>query len=539
MLNLKNYSVKTKLRLIIISALAIIVCVNAYYLHAENKNLLIERKHSLQSQVESTLSVALHFYSQSAEIGEEKAQQLAIQAIQDMRYNSTNYFWITSPEEKIIMHPTKPALNGKKSSAMTDARGNYHWREMSDIGKSKGSGFLEYYWQSPQGDEQHKLSYVASMPQWGWIIGSGLLIQDIDEILTENAVLAAVMTLFCFVILISLGYVVRVNIVNPIEFFIKQLHQIADGDMKGRINDTRRDEVGVMGQELDRMLDKLHKTLLLANESASSSSDMANQIAASSEESATSIQSQHIQLEMLSTAMNEMSATITDVARNAEQAASYTNEVTVQAREGGEDMQKTATNITRVSTQVANADSMVEELKEGVISIGEVVDVIQSISEQTNLLALNAAIEAARAGEQGRGFSVVADEVRNLASRTQTSTTEIQATIDKLKATAIKAAEAMQGSNNNVLESVESVNGTQDKLQKMLDGLNLSNDMVAQIAAASEQQGTVSDEVNSNVSSINLSANEVSQSAESLAVQSQSLAETAQELNEQLKYFKV
>ncbi len=539
MLSLRDLSVKKKLMSMVAFSALILICANVYYLFAESRISLNERKAKLSAQVEATLSLAEHFYNQSSVLGEDRAKQLAIEAIQDLRYDNTNYFWITSPSNTVVMHPTKPQLNGKDASGFKDAQGTFHWQEMSRIAREQNKGFLEYYWKSPQGDVQQKLSFVTAMPEWGWIIGTGILVSDIKEAFYKEATIAVFIMLGSLGSLAALGFIIGQNIVKPLACLVKQVHLIADGDMRVRIGYERKDEIGVMGQEIDRMLKKLHGVLELAHESASRSADMANSIASASEQTSTSTQSQHIQLEQLATAMNQMSATIADVARNAEHAASATNEVTEQAKHSGDDMQKTADNINRVSTQVATADGLVEELKQGVISISEVVNVIQSISEQTNLLALNAAIEAARAGEQGRGFAVVADEVRSLASRTQSSTGEIQATIDTLTKSAMSAAEAMQVSNANVVESVSSVNDTQAELQTMLNGLNTSNDMVAQIAAAAEEQGAVSDEVNANVNSINLSANEVSQAAESLAHQSQALAETSQELHHQLQYFKV
>ncbi|HAS8092658.1 TPA: methyl-accepting chemotaxis protein, partial [Vibrio vulnificus] len=226
-------------------------------------------------------------------------------------------------------------------------------------------------------------------------------------------------------------------------------------------------------------------------------------------------------------------------ANNAENTAHTTGVVTTHAEQSGESMSKTAETISHVSQEISAADQLVTELKLGVQEISAVVSVIREVSEQTNLLALNAAIEAARAGEQGRGFAVVADEVRNLASRTQQSTTEVQQTIDQLTERTARTVKAMERSNSKVEQSVSITIETQKQLSLMVEELVKSNDMVAQIAAASEQQGLVANEMTENVTSIHLAANEVMQSSQLLAQESQSMAAAAEILNDQLRYFKV
>ena len=279
--------------------------------------------------------------------------------------------------------------------------------------------------------------------------------------------------------------------------------------------------------------------LKTAHDSAQLSSNMASNIAQASEEAATSVNSQHAQLELLSTAMTEMSATINDVAHNAESTSESTNKVMEHTEQNDHTMELTSQAISDVSRDISMANDLVRELQEGVDEISKVVGVIRDVSEQTNLLALNAAIEAARAGEQGRGFAVVADEVRNLASRTQKSTNEVQHTIDTLIEHAERTFVAMQSSNDNVDSSVNASSQTRAQLNDIVAEMQNANDMVAQIAAASEQQSSVASEMNQNVTSIHLSANEVLQASQSLAEDSQEMANTAEHLSAQLQYFKV
>ncbi|MFA0038944.1 methyl-accepting chemotaxis protein [Vibrio chagasii] len=539
-MKLSNLSIKSKLASIVVLSVVLLVMASTFNLMQQRASSMEERQDKLSAQVETAVSLAGYYYSQRSVLGEEVAKERALQAIKTLRYDNTNYFWILNQQLNIISHPLKPELNGTNAGNLKDGAGKHHWREMVTISRSpQEKGFLDYQWMSPQGELKDKISYVQLFPEWNWIIGSGILVADIQEAFYALALKEGMVAVVLSGLLFAMGYAISNNIIVPLNKLIDNTHKIADGDLRVRMNMTRKDELGDMSHQIDTMLDKLQTTLRTANESADLSSNMASHIAQASEEAATSVNSQHAQLELLSTAMTEMSATISDVAMNAENTAASTNKVVDHANQNDKNMQVTATTISQVSENISTANNLVRDLQSGVTEISQVVGVIRDVSEQTNLLALNAAIEAARAGEQGRGFAVVADEVRNLASRTQNSTNEVQSTIEKLTQQAERTFNAMQSSNEKVDHSVVASNETRQQLDVIVNELHNANDMVSQIAAASEQQSTVATEMSESVTGIHLAANEVLQASQSLAEDSQKMANTTEHLTEQLKYFKV
>ncbi|MCG9677634.1 methyl-accepting chemotaxis protein [Vibrio sp. Isolate24] len=539
-MKLSDLTIKYKLATIVALAIIFIAMACIYNLIQQRESSMNEREDKLSAQVGATISLVQYYYDQRQEIGEEIAKQQALNAIKALRYDKSNYFWILNQQMQIVMHPIKPALNGQNAKSFTDGAGKFHWREMVSISQTSAQkGFLDYQWKSPQGKLKDKISYVQLFPEWGWIVGSGLLVSDIQEAFYALALKEAFVAAILSAILLGMGYTISNNIITPLYRLIDNTHKIADGDLRVRMSMSRKDELGEMSQQIDKMLSKLQGTLRTAHQSAEQSSAMACNIAQASEEAATSVNSQHAQLELLSTAMTEMSATISDVATNAENTSVSTNKVVEHAHRNDQTMQTTSHTIAEVSRNISTAHDLVTDLQTGVNEISNVVGVIRDVSEQTNLLALNAAIEAARAGEQGRGFAVVADEVRNLASRTQNSTNEVQMTIEKLIEQAGRTFTAMQSSNEKVDESVAASTKTREQLDVIVNEMQNANDMVAQIAAASEQQSTVATEMNENVSGIHLAANEVLQASQSLAEDSQLMANTAEHLTAQLRYFKV
>ncbi|WP_394240620.1 methyl-accepting chemotaxis protein [Vibrio astriarenae] len=537
-MKLKNVSIKHKLLLMVLAAATLIIGMSIFNLFIQKEQQLQERMEKLEHQIETAVSL-VNFYKGRSDLSVEEAKQQALDSLAALRYEDNNYYWITDTRNTLVMHPLRPTSVGNNMTNVRDGAGHYHWQEMSQIARTTGKGGLDYTWLSPQGELHDKISYVSYIREWDWIIGSGLFVSDIEQAFVRNIQIQIALSVTMVGLLFAASTLIGNSIVKPIEELLGMLKRIAGGDLTQSIRLKRQDEIGELAKGLDDMQATMKETLSLSLQTAEKASALSETIASTSEETSTSIRSQNLQLEQLSTAMTEMSSTIKDVASNAEHTSERTNQVSEQAVAGSESMNSTLGAVNQIASSIEGTSALMADLKKGVDNIGAVVQVIQEVSEQTNLLALNAAIEAARAGEQGRGFAVVADEVRNLASRTQTSTNEVQTTINALYENADKVLTVMEGNNQNIDATAQVANETKSTLDSMLGEMNHASSMVAQIAAAAEQQGGVANEMSENVSTIHLSAAEISQATHSLAEQTQEMVSIAEALRVQLSHFKI
>jgi methyl-accepting chemotaxis protein len=314
---------------------------------------------------------------------------------------------------------------------------------------------------------------------------------------------------------------------------------LAAGDLTVRIKGIGKDELGRVSRAFNTMGDKFSTVIQDLSGATGQLASAAEETSAVTEQTSQGITRQLAETDQVATAMNEMNATVHEVAQNAALAAESARHADEASHRGKKVVEQTINVINNLATEVERAATVIHTLEKESVDIGSVLDVIRGIAEQTNLLALNAAIEAARAGEQGRGFAVVADEVRSLASRTQQSTKEIDAMISRLQAGARGAVEAMEVSRNQAKAGVEQAAEAGASLDDITDAVRQINDMNTQIASAAEQQSSVAEEINRNIVTISQITDETASGAVQTSNASAEVARLAEQLQELVKQFRV
>ncbi len=500
-------NLKSKFRLIVALAIAGLLVLAGFWLTNERSRLMTEKQEKARSLVEASYSVILQSYQleQAGRMSRAQAQRRATEIIGAIRYEGENYLWINDYHPTMVMHPMKPQLNGKDLSDTKDPNGKALFVEMADTVKQHGSGFVAYMWPKPGLDKPiPKLSYVKGFEAWGWILGTGIYIDDVDATWRRSAAIAGGLTLICLILLVSASACVSASIFGRLQQMVDQIKDVAEGegDLTKRLTIDSNDEVGELAKWFNALMEKLHQILSQVSTSAQSLAAASEQISASSRLQAQGAEAQKDQTSQVATAMQEMAATVQQVSENSNSAAVASQKAAGTARQGGTIVEETLSRMRAIAQSVGETANKVQELGKQSDQIGRIIGVIDDIADQTNLLALNAAIEAARAGEQGRGFAVVADEVRKLAERTSTATKEIAKMIRSIQAETMSAVEAMQAGTKQVEMGVESTSQAGCSLHEIIQMTEQVGDMIAHIATAATQQSAATEEVNGNIDQI-------------------------------------
>ncbi|EXJ15408.1 methyl-accepting chemotaxis protein [Imhoffiella purpurea] len=506
--------------------------------------LMDEKVLQLTKLVETATSIVEERQQMVArgQVDEESAKDAALAALSALRYDQGNYFWVTDLSGMAVMHPIKPELDGTDTLVLTDANGKRFWEEIRNKARTDGKGTVAYAWPKPGSTKAiPKLAYFQTFEPWGWVLATGVYIDDVDDAFWSNTLMLAGFGLTVLLILMALTILTGRSIVLPVREAANAMLDIASGhgDLTKRLETDGRDEISEMASGFNAFAAKTESMVISVSQATTTIASAAEELTAVTETNSAGMERQRGEVQQVATAINQMSATIMEIARNAEQAATSTLAADKSARQGGQTVTGVLEANTRLASEVEQVAASIHRFSDESQSIGGVLDVIRAIAEQTNLLALNAAIEAARAGEQGRGFAVVADEVRTLASRTQQSTSEIQRMIETLRTVAKEAVERIQRGETITAETLDQATHAQDALSEILDSISRIRDMNTQIASAAEEQATVAREIDRNVVNISDLSTESAQHSEHTAAASRELSRLSSELHELVGQFKV
>ncbi len=541
---LSRLTISWRLSLIVTASVAVLfglIVLNAYTLRDQ---LLAEKELKTRQLVQAATGVLDHFQQLAAagSLSEAQAKAQALKTIGALRYGDNEYFWVNDLEPRMVMHPFKPELDGKSLRDFKDPAGKPLFVDMADMVRRDGAGFVGYLWPKPgQQAPVPKLSYVQGFKPWGWMVGPGIYIDDVDTAFHQTLWRMLAVGALVAVGLVFISELLARSIVVPLRRTVAAMRDVAsgEGDLTKRLAVAGRDEISSLAGAFNAFVDKLQGLLLRVADATDGLNSCAGEVVEVMTDTGGAVGRQHLETDQVATAVTEMSSTAQSVAEAAAKAASAAHDADHLAEESHHVVEQNRDIITRLNAAVEQATHTIERVETDSRNIGAILDTIRGIAGQTNLLALNAAIEAARAGEQGRGFAVVADEVRTLARRTEEATEEIEGMIATLQEGSHQAVEAMQKGHDQAQASVDSTERTGHSLDSIVTAIGTINDMNTHIASAAEEQASVVEDINRNVVNISTIGQQTAQGADKVEHSMASMREQLATLVDLLAQFKL
>jgi len=422
-------------------------------------------------------------------------------ALTDVQFGDSGYFFIYNKQGVNVFHPVKPALEGKNLIDFTDPKGNKVIQGLLEAAQ-RGDGFFNFMFDKPGADQLiEKIGYAVMVNNGQWLLGTGAYIDDIEREVAAYRSEAEQGTVIITVLLVS-WFAQRIG--EPVKNMLDKLNDIAsgEGDLTQRLHVHGHDEIAQLGHAFNRFVDKLQQTIQRVAQATAQVNSTASEMAQQMTTVAQTLHTHDNETEQVVTAVTEMSSAAQEVAQNTTQVADAATSATQDAQNAQTQVHESISSVERLVAKMAESSGQVDQLKAQSDKITSVLSVIGEIAEQTNLLALNAAIEAARAGEQGRGFAVVADEVRTLASRTQTSTHEIRDMLDGLHVHVDSAVKTIAESDQECQRMATTSADIGERITAVSAAFSQVNDMTTQIASAASEQTTVTEDIHRNLVSI-------------------------------------
>ncbi|MDD0809790.1 methyl-accepting chemotaxis protein [Curvibacter sp. RS43] len=429
----------------------------AWQLDTHTQTALEARQNATRQHVEIAhgLMVWAHRQEVAGQISREQAQAMAKQAISELRYDKNEYFWINDLHPHVVMHPYKPELNGKDVSDMKDPNGLALFKAFVAVVKAKGEGFVNYQWPKPGLDHPvDKISYVKGFEPWGWVVGSGIYVDDLradtQRLLVLNVSITVAAVLFAGYLFLSFYRVMD----GGLKETRRHLRAMTEGDLTTSPSPWGRDEAAQLMLELRHMQRSLRDMVTQVRQSSDQIVHSSNEVASGSMDLSSRTEQAAASLEQSAASMEQISATVNVTHGNTDEASRVARQNAQSATHGGQVMGE----VVHTMDQIRSSSNR----------IAEIIGTIDGIAFQTNILALNAAVEAARAGEQGRGFAVVAGEVRMLAQRSAEAAREIKSLIG----TSVEQVELGTSVVRRAGSTIEDIVSSAQRVNALLDEIS-------------------------------------------------------------------
>ncbi len=528
------------------------------WLYGEVKESKYDAKRAqLQYLIETTSGILQYYYGQyqSGILSEEDAKQMALAEIETIRYDGTNYYWINDLRPYMIMHPVDKTMFDRNLSDYEDAKGKRIFLEFIDACEETGAGFVDYQWPKPGTTKPiPKISYVKLFAPWGWIIGTGIYVDDVDtEIarLTNGALLVLAVAIG---IGLFISFILARSVSNPIQQMSIKAQAIAEGDLGQRIQYEAKDEVGdlakafnqmvfqlqqmfnkeqeqrvylestidkyvaftskvmrgdlmaridlggnesrvddplvILGASLNEMTSSLQQMLDRIRSSASELSAASTEILAATTQQAAGASEQSAAISQITTTVDEVKVISEQASQRIQDVANASQRTVETGRTGQRALQEMLESMGLIKERVEGIAENILALSDQTQQIGDIITTVNEIASQSNMLALNASVEAARAGEHGKGFAVVAMEVRNLAEQSRQATGQIKTILSEIQRATNSTVMATEEGTKGVERGVQLSAQARDALEQLGAVINESAQIATQVVAGGHQQQT-------------------------------------------------
>jgi methyl-accepting chemotaxis protein len=539
-------SIRSKLGVILaISILGTIGVVVTLVLE-ERRILLEERRGNTQHLVEVAYGVLTHFgeLAQKGAMSEADARRAAAHVVRSLQRGENKLFWIQDLEHRIVVDPIQPENEATNKAGLQDASGKFVVQETVNLARERGAGFVEASWsRSGSSEPVAKISYFKLYRPWGWIIGSGRFVDDIDTVLAASVGRIGIAVTTAALLLGGLMLIVMRGIARPLEalriFGDAMRHISRDGDLSKRIPIKGSDEISLVMRDFNTLMDGFQSGLkgVMAhlNDVTSSSRHLLDKSNVIRDGSA----AQSAEAAAAAVVVEQLTTNITLISGDTKEAEAVLARAGDCASGGERSISIVTDGMQRLAQSVHDSATIIETLGSRSQEITGIVRVIKDIADQTNLLALNAAIEAARAGEQGRGFAVVADEVRKLAERAASATTEISTVIGAIQEDTARAVEAMHAGSATAQEGVAQVQAAAHSMTEIAESTQRILQLTSRIASSIRQQTEAGRDMARRADDIAAKAEENSDASRDAHSVASKLEASARELAESVAHFRV